>query len=95
MNEIVNITQGHALTMSSLEIAGLTGKRHLHVLRDIRRMLDELGEGETKFGSTYLDAQGKAHPSFNLPKRETMILVTGYSVALRSRIIDRRQELET
>ena len=29
--------------MSSLEIAELTGKRHDHVMFDIRKMLEELG----------------------------------------------------
>ena len=29
--------------MSSLEIAELTGKRHDHVMNDIRKMLEELG----------------------------------------------------
>lgn len=83
------------LTISSLEIAARSGKRHLHVLRDIRSMLEKLGEGETRFGSTYLDPQGKLHPCFNLPKRETLILVTGYSVTTRAAIIDRWDELET
>jgi hypothetical protein len=40
--ELVSITTGHALTMSSLEIAGLTGKRHDNIIRDIRKMLTEL-----------------------------------------------------
>lgn len=95
MNAITNITPATGLTMSSVEVAAYTGKRHLHVLRDIRKMLVELGEGETRFGSTYLDTQGKPHPAFNLPKRETMILVSGYSTQMRARIIDRWQELET
>lgn len=82
------------LTMSSLEIAGLTGKRHLHILRDVRKMLVELGVGETSFGSTYLDSQGKGHPVFNLPRRECLILVSGYSVQMRAAIIDRWQQLE-
>lgn len=80
--------------MSSREIADLTGKLHTHVLRDIRVMLTELGETETKFGSSYIDSTGRSLPCFNLPKRETLILVSGYSVVLRSRIIDRWQELE-
>ncbi|WOJ89904.1 hypothetical protein RZS28_00890 [Methylocapsa polymorpha] len=40
--------------MSSLEIAGLTGKRHADVLRDTRKMLNELGIGERNFASSYL-----------------------------------------
>lgn len=85
------------LTMSSLEIAGLTGKRHPHVLRDIRNMMAKLNEtksGLVDFRSTYLDAKGEAREAYNLPKRECLILVSGYSVELRARIIDRWMQLE-
>lgn len=95
MNDLSNITNAPALTMSSLEIAGLTGKRHLHILRDVRKMLMELGLEETNFGSFYFGGQGKKEPCFNLPKRETLILVSGYSTELRARIVDRWIELET
>lgn len=87
-----------APTMSSREIAELTGKRHDHVLRDARKMLAELfgDEGVPSFGATVLDPQnGQAYPVLRLPKRETLILVSGYSVAMRARIIDRWQELES
>lgn len=57
-------------------------------------MLEDLGVAETKFGSSYIDSTGRSLPSFLLPKRETMILVSGYSVVLRARIGDRWMELE-
>lgn len=82
------------LTMTSLEIAERTGKDHFHVMRDIKLLLEKLGEGESRFGCTYQDVQGKERPMFALPKRELMILLTGYSVLLRAKVIDRWQELE-
>lgn len=91
------ITQTSNLTMSSREIAGLTGKAHRNVIRDIRVMLEELfgDEGLLKFEHTEVNEQnGTAYPVFVLPKRETLILISGYSIELRARIIDRWQELE-
>lgn len=82
------------LTMSSLEIAELTGKRHADVMRDVRSMLIQLLGDERKFASVYNDAKGEQRPCFNLPKRECLILVSGYDIKLRARIIDRWQELE-
>ncbi|WP_330168789.1 phage regulatory protein/antirepressor Ant [Bartonella grahamii] len=83
-------------TMSSREIAELCGKQHAHIMRDIRQMLGELYPegGQSKFGSTYLDKQGKPQNCYHLPKRECLILVSGYNMTLRARIIDRWQELE-
>lgn len=86
------------LTMSSREIAELTGKEHKNVMRDIRAILTELHgkEGVLRFEHTLRNEQnGQEYPVFNLPKRETLILISGYSVALRARIIDRWQELES
>jgi phage regulator Rha-like protein len=46
------------LTMTSREIADLVEKQHAHVMRDIRKMADDLGE--SNFGlATYTDKQGK------------------------------------
>lgn len=94
MNELTTIAPHQ--TMSSREIADLTGKRHDNVMRDIRTMLIALhGEGGLlKFEGTYLNSQNKEQPLFNLPKRECLILASGYDVHLRARIIDRLEEAE-
>ena len=80
--------------MSSLEIAGLTGKEHKHVLADIRQMLEKLDLSSAEFSAQYKDSTGRALPMFTLPKRETLILISGYNIAMRAKIIDRWQELE-
>lgn len=79
------------LTMTSREIAELTGKNHADVLRDIRNMLEVLKKDASIFAGIYKDAYGRDKACFNLPKRETLILVSGYSTELRARIIDRWQ----
>ena len=82
------------LTMTSREIAALTGKQHKDVLYDIRKMLVELEINSADFSAEYKDSTGRTLPAFNLPKRETLILVSGYNVGMRAKIIDRWQELE-
>lgn len=77
--------------MSSREIAELTGKRHDNVMADIRVMFNELGIDAPEFSGTYMTGRGNSYECFNLPKRETLILVSGYSVALRAKIVDRWQ----
>jgi phage regulator Rha-like protein len=86
------------LTMSSHEIAELTGTMHKNVLEDIRKMLDSLGLAAADFSATAFVAgpNNSTRPVqvVNLPKRETMILVFGYSVVLRAGIVDRWMELQ-
>lgn len=94
MNSITTINTPSVLTMSSREIAELTEKEHKHVKRDIEVMLAQLGEDGSKFGRIYLDSMNRQQGEYRLPKRETTILVSGYSVVLRARIVDRWMELE-
>ena len=88
----MNMTALTNPVMSSIEIAELTGKRHDNVMADIRRMLVEIQSPE-KSGD-YLDGRGRTQPCLFLDKEETICLVSGYSAALRIRIIRRWQELE-
>jgi phage regulator Rha-like protein len=84
-----------SISMTSQEIADMTGKSHFHVMRDIKELLTELAVSESNFGFTYEDAQGKKRPAYKLPKRELLTLISGYSAKIRVRIIDRLEELET
>jgi phage antirepressor YoqD-like protein len=96
MNDLILPNGANSVkTMTSREIALLTAKDHRNVLADARTMLESLGIDCADFSAQYIDASGKSNPMFVLPKRETLILVSGYSVAMRAKIIDRWQELET
>ncbi|WP_246748778.1 Rha family transcriptional regulator [Rhizobium setariae] len=78
--------------MSSREIAELTGKRHDNVRADIEKVASELSL--TFQEKVEAPTGGRPSKVYFLPKRETLILCSGYSVELRARIIDRWMELE-
>ena len=96
-NNLMVIESSNVLTMSSLEIAELTGKRHDNVVRDIKAMFEQLGDSDGLLTSedTYLNPQnGQKYKCYSLPKEETICLIAGYNVQVRMRIIKRWQELE-
>ncbi len=94
MSTELSILPPGTLTMSSREIADLTGKDHKHVLADIRTMLDQLGKRSADFSADVPDSYGRQQPGFNLPYHETMVLLTGYSAPMRSKVLARWQVLE-
>ena len=83
-------------TMSSREIAQLTGKEHRSVLRDI----DNLNDSYEKLGlhkivqSSYKNEQSREFREMLLSKIQTMDLMTGYNVELRIKVNRRWEELE-
>lgn len=83
-----------ARTMSSVEIAELTGKLHKNVLADIRSMLAELEIDSADFSAQYKDSTGRFLPCFNLDREMTDTLLTGYSAKMRLAVVRRWRELE-
>jgi len=96
MSQLINVKNDPGFpAMSSLEIAGLCDKRHDNVMADIRTMLQQLNISSPEFSGDYLDDRGRRYPLYHLPKDLCLTLVSGYSVVLRKRIIDRWLELES
>lgn len=97
MKELINTIEQ---TMSSFEIAKLTGKRHDHVIRDIREL--NKGYGNLRlpkiglmFKITELPNGAKRNdPYFELTKMQTFDLLTGYNTELRIKVNRRWAELE-
>ena len=97
MNNLINTIQQ---TMSSIEIANLTGKQHKHVMRDIR----ELNKGYEKLYLPKIElkhrisdlglGRQRKDPYFELTRMQTFDLLTGYSVELRIKVNRRWEELE-
>lgn len=56
------------VTMTSREIAELTGKNHADVLRDIRNMLEALDLGQSSFADSYFNSQNKEQPNGSIRK---------------------------
>ena len=83
--ELAQVETG--LTMTSREIAALTGKEHFHVKRDIQQMLNDLQLDESSFGCTYFDGQNRKQTEYLLNEELTLTLVSGYSVQLRNLIV--------
>jgi phage regulator Rha-like protein len=90
--QIANIS--NAQTMTSREIAELTGKEISHVHRDIRVMIEQLGD-DPELDHITEDRDSRAYVTcIHLTKNLTYTLVSGYNVKMRKAIIDRWQELE-
>lgn len=84
-----------ATTMSSREVAELTGKQHKHVLDDCRKMFDSLKIQSADFSADYQDERGRTYQEFLLDQDLTMTLVMGYSIPLRHKVAKRWRELES
>lgn len=87
-------TQSLVQTMSSREIAELTGKRHPDIKRDIEVMFEQLNLDVSNFAHNYFDSLNRQQTEYALDKELSTCLVSGYNVQLRMAIIRRWTELE-
>ncbi|MFC6197804.1 phage regulatory protein/antirepressor Ant [Ponticaulis profundi] len=83
-------------TMSSREIAELCEARHNDVCATIVRLFDRgvLRESRKTTRAYKLEEGGRPTKVYDLTKRDTLVVVSGYKDEIRARIIDRWQELE-
>lgn len=90
MNQITQFDQ----TMTSREIASVTGKEHFNVVRDIRAMLNELEIDTLRFEGIYQDSMNREQIEYRLDRDLTLTLVSGYSAKLRYAVVRRMRALE-
>ena len=101
-NQLIPIDEGKGKkrTMTSLQIAEITGKTHSNVMRDIRNILEQLEEKhkfnfELMFKITKLGNNAeRKDPYYLLTKKDCLLLASGYDANLRAKIINRWEELE-
>ena len=95
---MINFSVTQTQTMTSKEIAELTGKNHADVMRDIRNLQDQVGT-ESIFALSFIinelpNGGSKQLPMYSLDKKQTLLLISGYNALLRLKIINRWEELE-
>lgn len=94
MNMLTNATPPDQ-TMSSREIAHLTDKEHKHVKRDCEVMFAELELNPKGYAQNWTHPQnGQTYIEYLLPYELVQTLITGYSIKLRHKVIQRLNYLE-
>ena len=99
MNDVIQFGDSHNIQgMTSVEIAEVTGKKHAHVLRDIRNLLGQ-GVSESNFGlSSYQQQQPnggvKEVTMYELTPKGCLILASGYDPVLREKIVNKLDEYQ-
>lgn len=83
-------------TMSSIEIAELTGKKHKHVMEAIRKMSsawEKVSGSNFRLGS-YKDKNNQDRPCYELTKTECLYIATKFNDEARAKLVLRWEKLE-
>jgi len=93
MNEVVSFKK----TISSVEIAEISGKNHKDVLKSIRNMEPawEKVNGRKFAPVEYVDAKGEKRPMYELTGSEFMFVISKFNDEARAKLILRWEQLET
>ncbi len=96
MNKIQTLSVMNAQSMTSLEIAQVTGKMHKDVMKAIRNMEPAwLKVNGRNFALVdYKDAKGELRPCYSLSKTECLYIATKFNDEARAKLVIRWQQLE-
>ena len=95
MNNLMNIENKNTLT--SLEVAEITGKEHKNILSDIRDEISKLGEERGRLifqQSYYKNLQNKQQPMFLLNYKGVLQLGARYNAETRFKLIEKIEQLQ-
>ena len=95
MNELINLENRNTLT--SLEVAEITGKRHDNILADIRDEISKLGAERAALifqDGYYKDANNQSRPMFLLNYKGVLQLGARYNAETRFRLIEKIERLQ-
>lgn len=88
--QLTNVVNSNVVTMSSREIAELTGKRHPDVKRDILAMLEQLNEDVSSYAHDYKDMCNRFQTMYILPEEIYSLVLDKYKGL--ARVPNRLQE---
>lgn len=92
-----NITQiTNQQTITSMEIAEITGKNHYDVMKAIRKMepaWEEVAQGKFSLCS-YTDPNKRQRPMYMLTKKECLFVATKFNDVARAKLVLRWEQLE-
>ena len=96
MKKIQTLSVMNAQSMTSLEIAQVTGKMHKHVMEAIRKMEPAwLKVNGSNFRLVdYKDSKGELRPCYSLTKTECLYIATKFNDEARAQSVIRWQQLE-
>ena len=95
MNELMNIENRNTLT--SLDIAEITGKEHKNILSDIRDEISKIGEERGRLifqPTTYIDNFNRNQPAFLLNYKGVLQLGARYNAETRFKLIEKIEQLK-